>query len=148
MIITVDGIYWKTYIQSMKISGFYKCMSNTQRIRILSLLEEGELCVCHLSEILGMDQVRLSKQLRYMKDQGVVKAERSAQWMIYRLAEPVKQLLSENLNCLRGPAGTDLPLSSDRGLRRNLFERVSLEGSTCSSEIRELIASNQPRFNG
>ena len=118
-------------------------MSDPQRIRILSLLEEGELCVCHLSEILGMDQVRLSKQLRYMKDQGVVKAERSAQWMIYRLAEPVKQLLAENLSCLRGLAGTDLPLSSDREHRGNLFERISVEGSPCSAEIRELIASNQ-----
>jgi len=126
----------------MDISGFYKCMSDPQRIRILSLLEEGELCVCHLSEILDMDQVRLSKQLRYMKDQGVATAERSAQWMIYRVAEPVRELLAENLRCLRVSGGKDLPLSSDREQRKKLFERVSVEDSQCSVEIRELIASN------
>ena len=131
----------------MEIAGFYKCMSDTQRIRILSLLEEGELCVCHLSEILGMDQVRLSKQLRYMKDQGLVEAERSAQWMIYRLTGPVKELLAENLRCLRASAGEELPLSSDSRLRRELFERISVEGSSCSPEIRELIASNQHQSN-
>lgn len=129
----------------MEFSGFYKCMSDPQRIRILSLLEEGDLCVCHLSEILGMDQVRLSKQLRYMKDQGVAAAERSAQWMIYRVADPVKELLAENLRCLRASGGEDLPLSADHERRRKLFERISVEGSQCSVEIRELIASNRER---
>ena len=127
----------------MEITGLYKCMSDPQRIRILSLLEDGPLCVCHLSEILGMDQVRLSKQLRYLKDQGVATAERSAQWMIYSLADSVDGLLSENLRCLRSTERDDLPLSADRKRRKKLFDEIAIEGSSCSLEIRELIASNQ-----
>lgn len=129
----------------MDITGFYKCMSDPQRIRILSLLDEGELCVCHLSEILDMDQVRLSKQLRYMKDQGVATAERSAQWMIYRVAGPVRGLLAENLRFLRESGTENVPFSPDRARRKKVMERISVEGSECSAEVRELIAGNQGR---
>jgi len=79
----------------------YRCLCDTKRLRILNLLRENELCVCHLQEILGESQVGVSKQLAYMKRYDLVDSERSANWMIYRLREPVHPLLEENLKCLQ-----------------------------------------------
>ncbi|MCD8482802.1 MAG: metalloregulator ArsR/SmtB family transcription factor [Verrucomicrobia bacterium] len=56
----------------MEIISVYKCLCDEQRLRILNLLKAGPLCVCHLMEILETDQVKISKQLKYMKDHGLV----------------------------------------------------------------------------
>ena len=60
----------------MNPTRIYKCLCDPLRLRVLNLLQEGPLCVCHLMEILDCDQVRMSKQLRYMKEQGMVDGER------------------------------------------------------------------------
>jgi ArsR family transcriptional regulator len=89
----------------MKVIQIYKCFCDELRLRILNLLKDGPLCVCHLVEILDCDQVKMSKQLRYMKELEMVEGERQAQWVIYRLADPHQPLLAENLKCLQDVAG-------------------------------------------
>ncbi len=111
----------------MNPTRIYKCLCDPLRLRVLNLLQEGPLCVCHLMEILGCDQVRMSKQLRYMKEQGMVEGERQAQWMVYRLADPGHPLLAENLRCLRQSAGEALPFAADLRKRAAVLNRL---GST------------------
>lgn len=113
----------------MELVQVYKCLCDVQRLRILSLLVPGPLCVCHLQEILGEGQVKVSKQLGYMKRQGLLKAERRGHWMIYRLAEPVHPLLRENLMCLQD-CGSELPeLMRDARKRRQLIRRLARSGA-------------------
>lgn len=119
----------------MDLIAIYKCLCDRQRLRILNLLREGPLCVCHLMEILEADQVKTSKQLRYMKQLGMVEAERQAQWMIYRLAEPTHPILSENLKCLQDCAGEELCFQNDLELRDKLMRRLSKEASGCSEVL-------------
>jgi ArsR family transcriptional regulator len=113
----------------MNTVSIYKCLCDVQRLRILNLLSEGPLCVCHLMEVLESDQVKMSKQLRYMKELGMVEAERKAQWMVYRLAEPSHPLLEENLKCLQDCAGEAACFAEDSAKRRQLVAR--LEASEC-----------------
>jgi len=49
---------------------------------------------CQLVNILDTEQLKVSKQLRYMKQFGMVEAEREAQWMIYRLPGKPHSLLT------------------------------------------------------
>jgi DNA-binding transcriptional ArsR family regulator len=86
-------------------------------------------------EILDCDQVRMSKQLRYMKDLGIVEGERQAQWMIYRLAEPDHPLLTENLKCLRDCAAENLSFDDDLKKRKHVMERLRAEPSGCSEAL-------------
>ena len=113
----------------MEVIRVYKCLCDEQRLRILNLLSEGPLCVCHLMEILGADQVKISKQLRYMKELGMVEAERQAQWMIYRLADPRHPVLSENLKCLQDCRGEGIDFSADMAKRERLVKRLSRSAS-------------------
>lgn len=75
-------------------------------------------------EILGADQVKISKQLRYMKELGLLEAERRAQWMVYRLADKDNQLLLENLKCLQDCASEKAIFRRDLQARRRVLSSV------------------------
>jgi ArsR family transcriptional regulator, arsenate/arsenite/antimonite-responsive transcriptional repressor len=85
----------------MKLLQVYQCLCDPTRLRILNLLAGGELCVCHLQEVLGEPQVKISKHLAYLKAHGLVEARRDANWMIYRLPARPSRELSANLACLQ-----------------------------------------------
>lgn len=115
----------------MEIIQVYKCMCDPQRLRILNLLRDGPMCVCHLMEILDAEQVKISKQLRYMKSLGMVEAERRAQWMFYRLADAENPLLEENLKCLQDCASEQLCFAEDLKQREAVLERFYREAPEC-----------------
>lgn len=61
---------------------------NEVRLKILYLLEEeGELCPCDISDILGMSIPAISQHLRKMKDGNIIEARRSGQTIFYSLKE-------------------------------------------------------------
>lgn len=108
----------------MNIIKVYKCLCDELRLRVLNLLKDGPLCVCHLVEILECNQIKMSKQLRYMKELGMVKDERQAQWIIYRLADPDHPLLEKNLRCLQDCAAEELHFREDLKKRAAIVRRV------------------------
>jgi ArsR family transcriptional regulator len=125
----------KCIFRIVKVIQVYKCFCDELRLRILNLLQEGPLCVCHLGEILGCDQVKMSKQLRYMKELGMVEAERQAQWMIYRLATPENPLVAENLKCLQDCADTEQCLAEDLRKRAAVMNRLRADPSAVAPAL-------------
>lgn len=85
----------------MDLVTIYECLCDRTRLRILSLLSEGPLCVCHFQEVLREPQVKISKHLGYLKRNGLVEAERCGNWMIYRLPAKRTPQLEANLACLQ-----------------------------------------------
>ena len=119
----------------MKLIQVYKCLCDGQRLRILNLLREGPLCVCHLVELLDADQVKISKQLRYMKDLGMVEAEREAQWMIYRLPAKPHPLLTENLKCLQDCASECPEFQQDLRNRKRIIASIRKTSARCPGAV-------------
>jgi ArsR family transcriptional regulator, arsenate/arsenite/antimonite-responsive transcriptional repressor len=91
----------------MELIQIYQCFCDQTRLRILHLLTETPLCVCHLQEILGEPQVKISKHLAYLRTRGMVCAERSGNWMIYSLPVKREAELESNLKCLQDCVQTD-----------------------------------------
>ena len=91
---------------AMDLIQIYECFCDPTRLRILNLLLQGPLCVCHLQDILDEPQVKISKHLLYLRQRGIVEVERCGNWMIYAL--PVKRgpELEANLKCLQDCAQT------------------------------------------
>lgn len=102
----------------------YKCFCDPRRLRILNLLHDGPLCVCHLQTLLGESQVAVSKQLAYMREFGLLDVERRGTWRMYRLAEPQPTLLRENLRCLQDAASEHPVFRDDLDRRRELAQRI------------------------
>lgn len=119
----------------MQVIKVYKCLCNLERLRILNLLRGGPLCVCHLMEILGLDQVKISKQLRYMKVLGAVESTRKAQWMVYKLPANPNTLLEQNLKCLQDVATEEVCFADDLRKRAAILSCIEQAGSDCPEDV-------------
>lgn len=97
----------------MGLIQIYQCLCDRTRLRILHLLCQGPLCVCHFQEILGEPQVKISKHLGYLKARGLVQAERRGNWMVYSLPEKLAPELEANLKCLQDCVQTEPEFRAD-----------------------------------
>ena len=68
-----------------KTAEVFKVFGDKTRIRILSALSEGEMCVCCICEILGMSQSAVSHQLSVLKSARLIKSRREGKQMYYSL---------------------------------------------------------------
>lgn len=67
---------------------FFRALADRTRLRLLSLMGAGEICVCFLVEVLKTNQPKISRHLAYLRRAGIVDARREGQWMHYRIVEP------------------------------------------------------------
>jgi ArsR family transcriptional regulator len=115
----------------MKLTQIYQCLCDETRLRILNLLHGGELCVCHIQEILSEPQVKVSKHLAYLRAHGLVAARRKANWMVYRLPDRPSGELSANLACLQDCAGENPLFRRDAAKLRRLKAKFEESSPIC-----------------
>lgn len=87
-----------------------KVLADEHRLAILALLARGELCVCHLVDVLGLPQSTVSRHLAVLKRAGLVRDrrdERDGRWTHYALTPAAVAELRGRLAELL--ALTDLP---------------------------------------
>ena len=97
----------------MKLVQIYQCLCDETRLRILNLLSQRPLCVCHIQEILDRSQTQVSQHLSRMKKDGLVEANRYHNWMIYSLPKKVPHALEAHLRCLQDCVQTEPIFKSD-----------------------------------
>lgn len=122
----------------MKLLQIYQCFCDETRLRMLNLLSQGPLCVCHFQSILGESQVKVSKHLAYLKEKGLVAATRHQNWMIYCLPASRSPELEKNLKCLQDCVQTDPVFKKDlQALKaiRNDMEWIESALACCAKEV-------------
>jgi ArsR family transcriptional regulator len=97
----------------MELIRIYQCLCDRTRLRILHLLAQGPLCVCHFQTVLREPQVKISKHLAYLRARGLVQAERRGNWMVYSLPEKPSHELGANLACLQDCAKEEAIILQD-----------------------------------
>lgn len=60
-------------------------LGDGNRLRILQILARRESCVCELIEQLGQPQPLISYHLRRLREAGLVRSRRQAQWVYYSI---------------------------------------------------------------
>jgi ArsR family transcriptional regulator, arsenate/arsenite/antimonite-responsive transcriptional repressor len=65
----------------------FKALSDETRLRIIKLLEEGELCVCDITAALDMVQPKVSFHLSALKEAELIKDRKQGKWIHYSLNE-------------------------------------------------------------
>lgn len=63
----------------------FKALSDETRLRIVKLLEHGELCVCDIVAALDMIQPKVSFHLRTLKEAGLIKDRKQGKWIHYSI---------------------------------------------------------------
>jgi ArsR family transcriptional regulator len=78
-------------IQEYKGGGnmiqLFKALSDETRLRILSVVWQGEMCVCEIEQALGLTQSNASRHLTVLKNAGLITGVKRAQWMYYIMNE-------------------------------------------------------------
>jgi ArsR family transcriptional regulator, arsenate/arsenite/antimonite-responsive transcriptional repressor len=74
----------------VELSQLLENLANPVRLRILTLLGDGEVCVCYLFAALDLPQAQVSKQLAALRAAGLVRARREGKWMHYRAVRLTK----------------------------------------------------------
>lgn len=118
-------------LNRMSLVQIYQCFCDLTRLRILHLLTEGELCVCHFQEILGEPQVKISKHLSYLRTHGMVESRKEANWVIYRLPAKAAHELSANLACLQDCVRENPLFRRDTEKRRKLACKFAENSPVC-----------------
>lgn len=63
----------------------FKALSEETRLRIIKLLEGGELCVCDIVAALDLVQPKISFHLNALKEAGFIKDRKQGRWTYYKL---------------------------------------------------------------
>jgi ArsR family transcriptional regulator len=84
-----------------EVDAIFRGFADPTRVRILSLLAAGELCVCDIVGILGLSQPTVSRHLAYLRRSGLVDVRYEAKFAHYRLATPSNAVHRNLIGCVR-----------------------------------------------
>lgn len=73
-----------SYTENARI---FKTFCDENRLRILELLQDGDLCACVLIEKLGIKQPALSYHMKILVESGIVQATPVGKWTHYHISE-------------------------------------------------------------
>jgi DNA-binding transcriptional ArsR family regulator len=68
-----------------KYEATMKAAADPTRVRILKMLEGGELCVCQIISVLALSPSTVSKHLFLLKSAGLVNDRKEKKWVHYSL---------------------------------------------------------------
>ena len=66
----------------------FKALGDPTRVRLLSLIaasDDGEACICDLTEPVGLSQPTVSHHMRLLVDAGLATREQRGRWAYYRV---------------------------------------------------------------
>lgn len=68
-----------------EILNITRALSDENRVRILMMLADGELCVCQIIELLGLAPSTVSKHMWILRQANLVQCRKDGRWMYYSL---------------------------------------------------------------
>ena len=88
-----------TELKAIQLAELFSALSDASRVRIISLLIEGEMSVSALAEELKMTESAVSHQLRGLRQMRIVRARKEGRQVFYTLEdEHVQKLYSMGLD--------------------------------------------------
>jgi ArsR family transcriptional regulator, arsenate/arsenite/antimonite-responsive transcriptional repressor len=63
-----------------------KALSDPNRVKVVKMLQQKEMCVCEIQMALGIAQPTVSKHLKVLEDSGLVQSKKAGLWVNYSLS--------------------------------------------------------------
>lgn len=76
-----------TAVNAERAAELFHALSDPIRVEVVSLLLDGERCVCDLMDDLDLQQSRLSWHLKTLVDAGIISGRREGRWNYYSLSK-------------------------------------------------------------
>jgi len=108
-----------------KLASTFKALSDTNRLRIVKMLEIRPLCVCEITEVLQLATSTVSKHLSILKNTNFIVDEKEGKWVIYRLTPGIKEpSIMQLLKILKSSLKDDNIILKDRQMVSQVDRRV------------------------
>jgi len=113
------------------IEAYFKGLADINRLRIINLLQTGELCGCDIQYIIQSPQSNVSRHLTYLKRCGLVQDRREGYRVYYRLVEREGREYTALIAYLRGALNDKLFVGDRKKLAK------AIQAGDCSiSEVK------------
>ncbi|KQO10503.1 ArsR family transcriptional regulator [Agreia sp. Leaf244] len=76
--------------EAEQLARTFKALGDPTRIRLLSLIaasEDGEACICDLTEPVGLSQPTVSHHMKQLVDAGLAMREQRGRWAYFRVLD-------------------------------------------------------------
>ena len=73
--------------KAQRMAEFFRLLGDSNRLRILSLLAQQELCVCDLASMLNMSESAVSHQLKTLRLLRLVSYQKQGRRVYYKLLD-------------------------------------------------------------
>lgn len=125
------------------IAGAFKALSDPTRLRIvLLLLRQHELCVCEIMHVLGMEQSRVSHQMRILRHAGLVEDSREGRWINYRISKQGRPLIEDLFAGTLGARMEIAPEAAEDARKLEACIRENIRGRSCETNTRAEAQEN------
>lgn len=96
-------------------TNIFKALSDESRLRILKMLQKKSLCVCEITEILGLATSTVSNHLSILKNVGLIIDKKDKKWINYMISpNPVNPSIASALMSLHLILEDDEKIKHDR----------------------------------
>lgn len=103
-----------------------KALSDANRVRALAALRRNELCVCQITELLGLAPSTVSKHMAVLRQAGLVEGVKEGRWVYYRRPDAPPAPVAEALGWVDRAASRDAAVRADAKRLRDII-RIPLE---------------------
>jgi ArsR family transcriptional regulator len=118
-----------------ELEDLFKALADKTRLRILALLGNNEVCVCHIHDSLGLPQPTVSRHLAYLRKSGLVAVRRDGVWMHYRVSRSlnpvVQRVVAAAVDALQQVPATTQDRKQFQRSFGQLYVLDSPAGGTC-----------------
>jgi ArsR family transcriptional regulator len=97
-----------TFVAPACSASVLKVIAEPTRLRLLSLVaaeQDGEECICNLTERVGISQPTVSHHMKVLADAGLVEREQRGKWAYFRLIPGALDALGQVVSTVAQPAG-------------------------------------------
>ena len=101
----------------------FKALSDSNRLRILKMLQVKPMAVCEITSILKLAPSTVSNHLSILRDAGFIADEKDGKWVNYRLTDEYLEKYVAELSPLFKEWLEDDPLVEDDMKQAKVFER-------------------------
>lgn len=110
----------------------FKGLCDPTRLRVIRLLDHGELCVCDLTAALDLPQSTVSRHMSFLRNAKWVNGRRKGKWVYYTLAAPANETQALVMEVLRQTLPTQQQAREDYA--RLMDHLANKTAETCSAD--------------
>lgn len=91
-----------------------KALADKNRLRIIYLLnKKKDLCVCEITDIIGLSQPTISSHLRLLENAGLIESVKDGLWVNYNISSRLDPLSKSMVETISRDLKTDKQMLSD-----------------------------------